>query len=77
MTTTPSPGSAKAPGGISPRVWLGLAIAAVAVVFIIQNRATVTIQLFTVQVASPQWLTLSVVFVLGLLAGFLIARRRR
>lgn len=63
--------------GPSARTWAGIALAVLAVVFILQNRDTVTIQLFTVQLSSPQWLTFSVVFVLGLLSGFLGAKRRR
>lgn len=59
------------------RAWAGLALAAVAVVFILQNRDPVSVRLFTIQISSPQWLTLSVVFVLGGASAWLVARRRR
>ncbi len=62
--------------GISARTWIGIAVAVLAVVFILQNRATVTIQFLTVSIASPQWLTMGIVFAMGLLSGWLVSRRR-
>ncbi|WP_127127357.1 LapA family protein [Georgenia sp. SYP-B2076] len=62
---------------LSGRTWLGLALAACAVVFILQNRSPVAVQLFAVRVVSPQWLTLSVVFLLGMVVAWLLSRRRR
>jgi uncharacterized integral membrane protein len=56
--------------------WVSLVLVIVAVVFIFQNTATTSIQLFWVSVETPLWFTLLVVFVVGWLAGFLTGRRR-
>lgn len=60
----------------NPRVWLGVVIAVVAIAFIVQNRDPVVSNLFVLEFTAPAWLTLTVVFVLGLLTGWLTARRR-
>ncbi len=60
----------------NPRVWLGVVIAVVVIAFIVQNRDPVVSSLFTLNFTAPAWLTLTVVFVLGLLTGWLTARRR-
>ena len=49
----------------------------VAVFFIAQNRDATSITLFFAQIIMPQWMALSVMFILGLVAGILIARNRR
>jgi lipopolysaccharide assembly protein A len=59
------------------RRWILIVLVIVAVVFIVQNRANTTIQLFWAQVVMPQWMYLAVVFLLGLGAGLLIGRNRR
>ena len=71
--------SEKPPAGflLSPRTWVGLAIAAVAVAFILQNRQSVAIELLVFSVAAPLWITLSGVFLAGFVTCWLIARRRR
>lgn len=60
----------------NPRVWLGVAIAVVAIAFIAQNREPVVSNLFMLKFTAPAWLTLSIVFILGLATGWLIKRRR-
>ena len=60
----------------NPRVWLGVAIAVVAFAFIAQNRDPVVSNLFMLQFTAPAWLTLTLVFVLGLATGWLVKRRR-
>lgn len=60
----------------NPRVWLGVAIAVVAIAFIAQNRDPVVSNLFMLQFTAPAWLALSVVFVLGMATGWLVKRRR-
>ncbi len=59
------------------RRWLALVLIIVGVFFILQNRDTTSVTLFFAQVTMPQWMALTVVFVLGLVAGILIARSRR
>lgn len=60
---------------VSPRLWLGLVIAAVAVVFILQNRQAVEVSLFFQQLSAPLWTALAGVFLAGLVTGWLLARR--
>ena len=49
----------------NPRIWLGLAIAVLAIAFILQNRDSVQVDLLTFQFSAPQWVTLLVVFLAG------------
>ena len=55
---------------------MALLIILLLAVFIGQNRETVDIELFTIDIMAPLWLTLSVVTVLGLVIGLLVRRRR-
>lgn len=61
---------------ITHRQIAGLAIAVMTVLFIVQNRDTVQIQLFTMTLTAPLWLLLVVVLGLGVLVGLLLSRRR-
>ncbi len=60
----------------NPRVWLGVAIAEVAFAFIAQSRDPVASNLFMLQFTAPAWLTLTLVFLLGMATGWLVKRRR-
>ncbi|MDJ0491305.1 DUF1049 domain-containing protein [Rhodococcus qingshengii] len=62
---------------LTSRNILALLLVVLAVVFILQNRATTTIQLFWVSVQSPLWLTLVVILLLGWIAGLLTTRRTK
>ncbi|WP_328393106.1 LapA family protein [Nocardia sp. NBC_00416] len=62
---------------VSLNQWLALALTIVAVVFIIQNRDRVNIHFLLITVGSPMWLILLIMFVAGLLAGWLTGRRAR
>jgi uncharacterized integral membrane protein len=53
-----------------------LVVAALVVLFIVQNRDIVKIQLFTLSLSAPLWLLLVVMVALGALIGFLLTRRR-
>jgi uncharacterized integral membrane protein len=55
--------------------WLSLLLIAVVVVFVAQNRGPVSIALLAVSISAPLWLTLSITFLIGLVAG--VARTRR
>lgn len=57
--------------------WIGLVIAAVLVVFVMQNRDSTTIELLWMTYRAPQWLTLLVVFGIGWLVGALVRRNRK
>jgi len=61
----------------TPRVWLGIAIAVVAIIFILQNRQPADISLVMLQVSAPLWVTLSAVFLAGFATGWLVSKRRK
>ncbi|CAM2858036.1 LapA family protein [Prescottella defluvii] len=62
---------------VSPTQWGALALAVLAIIFVAQNRQSVSISLFFVSVTSPLWLTLLVIFAVGWLVGMLTTRRRK
>jgi uncharacterized integral membrane protein len=55
---------------------LAVVIVAVAAVFVLQNTERVTIDLFTVSMGAPLWLVLASMFIVGLVVGALLQRRR-
>ncbi|GAA3795690.1 MULTISPECIES: lipopolysaccharide assembly protein LapA domain-containing protein [Amycolatopsis] len=75
MTARPD-GAPKAPP--SKKVPVKLIAAAVLVAlgltFVLQNRQTVDIRVFTTTITGPLWAALAGVLVLGLLAGLLLGR---
>lgn len=73
---TPSSGRPSALSRVSLPQWIALGLTILAVVFIVQNRTTVRIELFWVSVESPLWFILAVVFVVGWVVGVLAARGR-
>ncbi|MDJ0394756.1 hypothetical protein QMK17_15640 [Rhodococcus sp. G-MC3] len=56
--------------------WIPIILVILAVVFIAENRYRTTIELFWLQISSPLWLILLVLFAVGFAAGRLSARRR-
>ncbi|MFF3573654.1 hypothetical protein [Nocardia jiangxiensis] len=62
---------------ISVTQWVAIVLTVLAVVFIIENRHRVEIELLAVTIRSPMWLVLLVMFVVGWLAGILFRRFRR
>ena len=62
---------------ITPRTWLGIAIAVVAIIFILQNRQPVEISLMMLRVSAPLWITLTAVFLAGFATGWLVSKRRK
>ncbi|MDP9861009.1 MULTISPECIES: lipopolysaccharide assembly protein LapA domain-containing protein [Streptosporangium] len=78
MTRTPADGPRPSGGrlaAISPRGWTALALAALGVIFIAQNRDRVRIQWLTFSVTSPLWTALLAVMLVGVLIGLLLRRR--
>ncbi|MBU9765654.1 DUF1049 domain-containing protein [Mycobacterium sp. TNTM28] len=59
------------------RYWVALILAALAAMFVAQNRDRVSIHVLWVSVESPMWFILVIIFVMGLLIGLLLRRRRR
>lgn len=62
---------------ITIKQWIAAAIVIVVLVFILQNRESVRIELFFGQMYQPLWLTLGVTFGLGWLVGAFSFRRRK
>lgn len=61
---------------VEPSTWVGVALAVVAIAFVVQNRTTVTIQLFWLSLGAPMWLVLLLIFLVGWAVGALVRRRR-
>lgn len=64
-------------GTVAPSTWVGLALAVLAIAFVVQNQGTVRIQLFWMYVSAPMWLVLLIIFAVGWAVGALVRRRRR
>lgn len=62
---------------IPARVWVGLIILAVVLVFIAVNREVTAISFVVGTAQAPLWLALGLSTLAGFVAGFLFARRRR
>lgn len=64
-----------------PPQWVGLLLVVIAIAFIAQNRADVSIALLWVTVSAPLWLVLTLISLVAFGAGYLLAwgrgRRRR
>lgn len=69
--------SAARSGRIPFRYWVTIVLAALAAIFIAQNREHHPVHLLWVTVEAAAWLVLTAVFVAGVLVGLLLRRRRR
>ncbi|MCM3660537.1 LapA family protein [Georgenia satyanarayanai] len=63
-------------GRVEPSTWVGLALAVLAIAFVVQNRGEVRIELFWLSVGAPMWLVLLLIFLVGWAVGALVRRRR-
>ena len=63
-------------GTVAPSTWVGLALAVLAIAFVVQNQGDVRIQLFWFGVGAPMWLVLLAIFAVGWVVGALVRRRR-
>src|SRR5437763_1749312 len=61
----------------SPQVTTGLVLAALAIVFVVENTQLVGIRLFIPVVTMPLWTALAAVLFIGVVIGFLVRRSRR
>jgi lipopolysaccharide assembly protein A len=61
----------------SPTQWLALVLTILAVIFILQNRGKVSIDILAITITSPMWVALLAIFLVGWAAGVLTMRRRR
>lgn len=56
--------------------WAAIVLVALAVVFILQNRETVSLDLFMLSFRAPMWLAFTIVFLAGVVTSWFVARRR-
>jgi uncharacterized integral membrane protein len=63
-------------GRVAAEHWIALVLLVLSIVFIAQNRERISIDVFSIQVTSPLWLILLVLFLVGLFVGFVSFRRR-
>ncbi len=70
--------SAQSPeqAGIPPRVWVGLAIGLLVVLFIALNRAETSISFIFFTAVTPLWVALSLAAAGGFVVGYLMGRKR-
>jgi uncharacterized integral membrane protein len=61
---------------ITPRRVVAVALAAVGLLFILQNRADTSLQLLGFQVTGPQWLASLALLAIGVAIGVLLGTRR-
>lgn len=62
---------------ISPRQWVAIVLAILAIIFVAQNHHRVDINILTVTIRSPLWLILLIMFVVGWIVGLFTRRGRR
>ncbi|ACV79507.1 LapA family protein [Nakamurella multipartita] len=67
---------AKKGGGLSGRAIGGIVIAVLVIVFIAINRDPANVSFLFTSVTMPLWIALSIAGAGGLLAGFLIGRKK-
>ncbi|WP_022885631.1 DUF1049 domain-containing protein [Glaciibacter superstes] len=59
-----------------PAQWIAVILIVLAIVFVAQNRASMAIHLFWMTISAPQWFVLVLLVIVGLVAGYLLGRRR-
>lgn len=57
--------------------WAPIALIVLTAIFIGQNRGRQRVHLLWLTVESPMWLLLAALFVIGVITGLLLRRRRR
>jgi uncharacterized integral membrane protein len=62
--------------GIPARVWVGLAIGLIVVLFIALNRDETSISFILFTALTPLWVALSIAAAGGFVTGFLMGRKR-
>ncbi len=63
-------------GGLSARQVVGIVLAVVTVVFILQNRQDTTISMVLFDVTASLWVITTVLLAIGILIGWLLSGRR-
>lgn len=75
-TTPQRSGFAARLGAVPGRYWLALALAVLALIFVVQNREDAHVNFLFIDVTSPLWLALIISLAVGLVIGLLLRRRR-
>jgi|APHig2749369809_1036254.scaffolds.fasta_scaffold256555_1 uncharacterized integral membrane protein len=75
MTQQQRPARESGFGTIAKKYWLPSLLVVLAVVFIVQNTADISISLFTRTVTAPAWLISTILVLVGVLVGSLVQRR--
>jgi lipopolysaccharide assembly protein A len=68
--------SGRGPLAVMQGRWIPAALALVTALFILQNRGSVSIDVFWITLSAPLWLVLALVFCAGALCAALVRRRR-
>jgi uncharacterized integral membrane protein len=69
-------GESKGRSLVTSRNIAAAVIVVVALVFVLENRAETKISFVLTSVDAPLWVALGATFLLGMLAGWLVSRRR-
>jgi uncharacterized integral membrane protein len=72
--TKPAGGRARR---VAARHWLAIVLIVLAVIFVVQNTVRHEVHLLWVSVEAATWVVLTVVFLVGVVTGWLLGRRRR
>ena len=72
--TRPSGGRARR---VAARHWLAIVLIVLAVIFVVQNTVRHEVHLLWVSVEAATWVVLTVIFLVGVVTGWLLRRRRR
>ncbi len=62
---------------VAAQYWAPIALIVLTAIFIGQNRDRQRVHLLWLTVESPMWLLLAALFVIGVITGLLLRRRRR
>jgi len=73
---TEKPTAGRRVGQFALHYWVALILAALAAIFIAQNRDRQNVHILWITVESPMWFIMTVMLVVGVLIGLLLRRRR-
>ena len=59
------------------RHWLAIVLIVLAAIFVVQNTVRHEVHLLWVSVEAATWVVLTVIFLVGVVTGWLLGRRRR
>jgi putative membrane protein len=62
---------------VAARHWLAIVLIVLAVIFVVQNTVRHEVHLLWVSVEAATWVVLTVIFLAGVVTGWLLGRRRR